>query len=251
MRYRDDSYESRLTSARKRAAAVAGTAAYRDFVEMVRAKTPWRFKDPEGLEIFLRGVDHHLLHFVPKLLDTMSGEARMIFEFGCGTGSAAIALTMIFPEARCQGVDIDAIDVSIADARAKLYGVGDRCAFEKIDEGARLPASDGLFDLCTCCSVLEYVADMAVRKRCVQEMARVVAPGGLLFMTVPNRLYPIEIHSRKLGWNYFPRLLNARIVGSHAREIKKLARPFVFKLHNTRLHQLFTPWTNFCLQKET
>lgn len=249
MRYQKRLYARRLMSACEQATAVAASAAYRDFVEMVRTRTPWRFNSERGLEIFLRGVDHHLAHFVPSLLDTMDGEARMIFEFGCGTGSAAIALLMVFPEARCHGVDIDATDVAIADARAKLYGVEDRCTFEKIEEGAPLSEPDDRFDLCTCCSVLEYVTDMAVRKRCVQEMARVVAPGGSIFMSVPNRLYPIEIHSRKLGWNYFPRLLKARIVGSDAGQIKKLARPHAFKLYNTRFHQLFTPWTNFCLKK--
>lgn len=249
MRYKEGPYARRLLAAREQAKAVAASAAYRDFVEMVRAKTPWRFKDPEGLEIFLRGVDHHLLHFVPKLLDTMDREARTVFEFGCGTGSAAIALMMVFPEARCHGVDIDATDVAIAVARAKLYGVGDRCAFERIDEGARLSEPDDRYDLCTCCSVLEYVTNVAVRRQCVQEMARIVAPGGSLFMTVPNRLYPIEIHSRKLGWNYFPTLLKARIIGSDVWEIKKLARPHAFELYNTRFRQLLTPWTNFCLKK--
>lgn len=242
-------YARRLKSAREEATAVAESAAYRDFVEMLRAKTPWRFKDGTGLETFLRGVDHHLLHFVPKLLDTMEGEARTIFEFGCGTGSAAIALLMVFPEARCRGVDIDATDVMIAEARAKLYGVGDRCRFGTIEEGAPLPEPDDQFDLCTCCSVLEYIPDADVRRFCVQEMARIVAPGGSIFMTVPNRLYPIDIHSRRLGWNYFPKLLKAKTVGSDVWEIKKLARPHAFKLYNTRFRQLLTPWTNFRLKK--
>jgi hypothetical protein len=81
-------------------------------------------------------------------------------------------------------------------------------------------------------------------------MARVLAPGGVLFMTVPNRLYPFEIHSRKLGWNYFPKLLKAQIVGSSAWEVKSLARPYWLKLHRTPPRQLFAPWTNFCLKKE-
>jgi SAM-dependent methyltransferase len=97
---------------------------------------------------------------------------------------------------------------------------------------------------------LEYVTDPRARKACVQEMARVIKPGGRLFMSVPNRLYPVEIHSRKWGWNYFPRLMKARIVGSDAWEIRRLARPHVLKLHRTPISQLFTPWTNFCLEKE-
>ena len=44
--------------------------------------------------------------------------------------------------------------------------------------------------------------------------------------------------------------LKAQIVGSSAWEIKNLARPHSLKLHRTPLLQLFTPWTNFCLEKE-
>jgi hypothetical protein len=81
-------------------------------------------------------------------------------------------------------------------------------------------------------------------------MSRAIAPGGLLFVTVPNRLYPFEIHSRKLGWNYFPKLLKAGIVGSSACEVKHLARPHSMKLYRTPWLQLVRPWTNFCLKKD-
>jgi hypothetical protein len=64
-------------------------------------------------------------------------------------------------------------------------------------------------------------------------MARVVAPGALPHMTVPNRMDPFDINTGKLGWNYFPKLLNARIVGTSAWEVKKLARPSLLKLHHT------------------
>jgi len=114
-----------------------------------------------------------------------------------------------------------------------------------------LSVPDGVFDLCVCCSVLEYVTNRDVRKLCVQEMARSLVPGGLLFMTVPNRLYPVELHSRKLGWNYFPRLLKACMVGSSMWEVKRLALPRVLKPHRTPLRQLLAPWTNFCLKKVT
>jgi hypothetical protein len=83
----------------------------------------------------------------------------------------------------------------------------------------------------------------------VREMVRVIVPGGILFLTVPNRIYPVEIHSRKIGWNYFPKLLGAKVVGSHIFEIERLARPHVLKMHNTPLLQLLRPWTNFGLKK--
>jgi hypothetical protein len=61
----------------------------------------------------------------------------------------------------------------------------------------------------------------------------------------------VEIHSRRLGWNWFPKLLKARIVGTSAWEVKNLAHPQLLKLHRTPLLELFRPWTNFCLKKES
>jgi ubiquinone/menaquinone biosynthesis C-methylase UbiE len=243
-------WASRLAAARDRAATVANSGEYRDFVELVRAKAPWRFKGAEPAERFLRGVDHHLLHFIPKLLNSLDDDIDEVFDFGCGTGSSSIALAMVFPDIHCHGTDISRVDVSIAHARAQLYGASNRCRFDCIGEGQPLPSPRDQFDLCMCCSVLEYITGPNARKFCVQEMARVIKPGGLLFMTVPNRLSPVEIHSRKFGWNYFPKLLKARIVGSSAWEVKNLTRPYSLKLHRTPLLQLFAPWTNFCLKKE-
>jgi ubiquinone/menaquinone biosynthesis C-methylase UbiE len=243
-------WSSRLATAREGAAAIAESSAYREFVEFVRAKTPGRFSGNRELGVFLRRVDQHLEHFVPKLLASADRDIHQMLDFGCGTGASSVALAMVFPELRCCGTDINAADVSNANARARLYGVSERCRFDCIDVERPLPAASEGFDLCVCCSVLEYVTNAKAREFCVQEMARVVAPGGLLFITAPNRLYPFEIHTRKLGWNYFPKLLGARIVGTSAWEVKKLARPYLLKLHRTPLPQLFAPWSNFCLKKE-
>ena len=242
-------YASRIMAARKEAAAIAKTESYRKFVEVVREETPWRFKGASEPNRYLHNVDHHLRHFVPHLLPCLDGNVRTVFDFGCGSGSGSITLAMIFPDVRCHGMDISPAEVSVARARARLYGVEDRCRFEVIGEGQELPVPSSVFDLCICCSVLEYVTDPAIRTLCVQEMARILVARGLLFMSVPNRLYPFELHSRKFGWNYFPRQLKARIVGSSMWEIKTLARPHVLKLYRTPLLNLFTPWTNFGLRK--
>lgn len=239
-----------LLAARDRAMAIAATKAYAGFVETVRDESPWRFNGAKELDRYLRNVDHHLLNFVPEVLACLDDDVRTVFDFGCGSGSGSIALAMVLPEVRCHGVDIDPAEVAIGRARAKLYGVDDKCHFECIKAEQALPVSSGVFDLCVCCSVLEYVTNMEVRKLCVQEMTRSIAPGGLLFVTVPNRFYPVELHSRKLGWNYFPGLLKARIVGSSMWEVKRLAKPYVLKPHHTPLRKLLAPWTNFCLKKD-
>ena len=130
-----DGRASNLKVARERAAAVATSESYRTFVELVRSTKPFRFRNGRWPERYLRGVDHHLAHFLPRLLQSLDGEVGTVFDFGCGSGSASTALAMVLPNVQCHGTDIDAKEVSLAQARAELYGVGDRCHFRCIGEG--------------------------------------------------------------------------------------------------------------------
>ena len=246
-----------LQQAKEKAAAIDKSKSFERFADMIRQKFPWRFQMESGVldRDYLRVVEHHLHQLIPRMQNYLDGDTRRVLDFGCGSGGSAIALAMVYPEVSCCGTDVDGDEISIAPERAKLYEVADRCAFYRVSEGEPLPFSDGSFDLCLCSSVLEYVVNREARKFCVQEMARLIRPGGLLFVSVPNRLYPFEIHSwwrgkPNWGWNYFPKLLHADTVDATVWEVKKLARPTVLKLHRTPMMQLFRPWSTFCLRRE-
>lgn len=241
-----------LQEAKQRAKLIASSNSYQNFVELVREKYPWRFEKlrPSVLgRDYLRIVDHHLQHLLPRMQRYMDSGVHQMLDFGCGSGGSAIAVALVYPEVRCHGVDVDDDEISIARARAELYGVADRCEFHHVSEGHLLPFSDGWFDFCQCSSVLEYAWPTDVRQFCIQEMVRLVRQEGLIFFSVPNRLYPFEIHTNRWGWNYFPTLLHARTVDSSFWEVRKLARPTVLRLHRTPILQLFRPWTNFCVAK--
>jgi len=250
----DHNFTVSLERARARARAVADSGPnYADFVESVRVATPWRFEKipPAVLDRdYLRIVDHHLDHMLPRINRYLRADVRRVLDFGCGSGGSAIALALVYSDLICIGTDIDCTEVAIARERAKLYGVGDRCEFYCVPPGESLPFPDESFDFCQCSFVLEYVVDKEARRFCVQEMARLLRQGRLLFCSVPNRIYPFEIHTRKWGWNYFPNLLRAQTVGSTAWEVKRLARPLRLKFHQTPLLELFRPWSNFCLRRE-
>jgi len=244
-----------LEEARLRAREVAESGPpFDDFVERVRKIYPWRFEKlaPEVLERdYLRVVDHHLRNLLPRVARYVNGDIRRVLDFGCGSGGSAIALALTYAEFNCVGTDIDADEVAMARERAKLYGVADRCKFLHVRPGEPLPFEEGTFDLCQCSSVVEYAVDREVRRFCVREMARSIRRGGLLFCSVPNRLYPFEIHTRKWGWNQFPTLLHAHTVDATAWEVRRLARPFVLRLHRTPLIEYVRPWSNFCLRRES
>ena len=246
-------FTASLEDAKQRARAVANSGEpYREFVELVRRVYPWRFEklQPAVLDRdYLRVVDHHLQHLVPRVARHMGPDVRRVLDFGCGSGGSAIALALMYPDVTCTGTDIDPVEVRMAGERAQLYGVADRCEFHCVSAGQPLPFQDGSFDFCQCSSVLEYAVDVDVRRFCIHEMARLLRPEGLLFCSVPNRLYPFEIHTRKWGWNHFPKLLHAHTVDCTAWEVKRLALPWVLRLHRTPVIELFLPWSNFCLRR--
>jgi ubiquinone/menaquinone biosynthesis C-methylase UbiE len=215
---------------------------------------PWRFEKLSATVLdrdYLRVVDHHLEHLIPRVGRYLGPDIQHVLDFGCGSGGSAIALALVYPNVTCTGTDIDPEEVAIARERAKLYGVADRCEFHSTCAGQPLPFQDGSFDFCQCSSVLEYAVDVDVRRFCIHEMARLLRPQGLLFCSVPNRLYPFEIHTRKWGWNHFPKLLHAHTVDCTAWEVKRLALPWVLRLYRTPWIELFRPWSSFCLQRET
>lgn len=243
-----------LRAARHKAREVAASGKpYDDFVSLVREVYPWRFErlSREALDRdYLRVVDHHLEHLVPRMSRYLGPQVRRVLDFGCGSGGSAIALALACPKITCVGADIDDQEVMMARERSKLYGLEKRCQFHCVPAGEALPLLDGSFDLCVCSSVLEYAVDPDVRRFCIHEMTRLLRPEGLLVCSVPNRLYPFEIHTMKWGWNQFPRLLNATTVDCTAWEVKRLARPRVLRLHRTPLLELFRPWSTFCLRRE-
>jgi len=241
-----------LENAIRAAQACARSRQFAQFVETVRKVYPWRFErlSPDVLQRdYLRVVDHHLRHMIPLVEPCVEPGVRRVLDFGCGSGGSAIALALTCPDIHCYGTDIDESEVLMARERAKLYNVAERCQFQHVTPGEPLPFADGFFDFSLCSSVIEYATEKDVRQFCVREMVRLIAPGCCLFFSVPNRLYPFEIHTRKWGWNYFPQLLGAHTVGSTFWEVRNLAKPELLTLYRTPVARLFRPWSTFCLRK--
>jgi 2-polyprenyl-3-methyl-5-hydroxy-6-metoxy-1,4-benzoquinol methylase len=101
---------------------------------------------------------------------------------GCGSGTLARWLAT----RGCSVLGVDAASEMVAAAvqSAKTHDCSDRLSFVRIGTIARLALEDNLLDGILCSSVLEYVADPA---DCLEEFARVLKPGGLLLVSIPNR----------------------------------------------------------------
>jgi 2-polyprenyl-3-methyl-5-hydroxy-6-metoxy-1,4-benzoquinol methylase len=101
---------------------------------------------------------------------------------GCGTGTLARCLA-----ARgCSVLGVDAASEMVAAAAqaANVQNCSDRLSFVHINTIARLELDDNLLDGILCSSVLEYVPDP---NACLTEFARILKPGGMLLVSIPNR----------------------------------------------------------------
>ncbi len=111
------------------------------------------------------------------------GDVARALDVGCGAGHwGRTMLSLLPPSATMVGVDREPEFFSLAQTVAAQRGLAPRLSFVEGTAEA-LPFADGSFDLVTCQMVLIHVADAAVA---IQEMIRVVRPGGLLVLVEPD-----------------------------------------------------------------
>lgn len=107
--------------------------------------------------------------------------ARNLLCVGLGTGNEAVAALKAFPDLAVAGVDLSSS--ALRSARRKLRGIGKRADL-RLQSAEALPFSDHAFDAALCMHVLDFV-DHA--DRVVDEVVRVLRPGGRFVVTFPSR----------------------------------------------------------------
>lgn len=116
------------------------------------------------------------------LLGTADLDGQRWLDAGCGTGTLSCLLAA--RGCRVIGVDASPSMVALAQSRPADGGLTERLTFRTIPTIASLPFAEQSFDGVLCASVLEYVPDV---DRCLAEIGRVLRPGGLLLVSIPNR----------------------------------------------------------------
>lgn len=105
------------------------------------------------------------------------GRGQSVLDIGCGSGRLAAAL----PQAEAvTGIDTDPASLARAQAR---HLTQPHFAFARMD-AARLAFADSSFDSAVILDGADALADLP---GALAEAARVLAPGGLLLVTAPNR----------------------------------------------------------------
>jgi len=101
-------------------------------------------------------------------------------------------------------------------------------------DGEQLPFPAASFDLVLSHEVLEHVRD---DRQVVEEMVRVLRPGGCLVLFVPNRGYPFETHGIYWHGNY--RFGNIPLVNYLPRRYRNKLAPHVRVYSRGDLDKLF------------
>jgi 2-polyprenyl-3-methyl-5-hydroxy-6-metoxy-1,4-benzoquinol methylase len=168
---------------------------------------------------------------------------------GCGTGT----LSRFLAEKGCSVVGLDAAPrmIELARAQGKRHAFSERMRFEVLGTEAigtgftgtgstgtieQLPNAAASLDGVLCSSVLEYVPNV---ENCLMEFARVLKPGGLLLISVPNsqsvvRRAQVSVHhwGRRVGKRWLAFIEYSRneysadrfetLLRSHSFEVQRL-----------------------------
>lgn len=141
--------------------------------------------DPDGASAMLHKLNPVRLAYVRDRIDQhwhldehalRPLEGKSALDVGCGAGLLAEPLARM-------GAKVTAIDAApelIEAAKAHASGAGLDIDYRAVP----IEALDGRFDLVTAMEVVEHVASPAAF---VADLARRLAPGGLLILSTPNR----------------------------------------------------------------
>lgn len=125
------------------------------------------------------------LDFFRPRLDAHVRVGQTWLDAGCGSGVLARELA-------ARGADVIALDGSpamLAEARRVGALPGQNIRYDLVSSIEQLPLPDAVVDGIMCSSVLEYVGSPTVT---LVEFHRVLRPGGILMLTVPNRFSAIR-----------------------------------------------------------
>ena len=178
-----------------------------------------------------------------KIDQTVDLKGKCVLDLGCGNGCYTQELAR--RAAYVCGVDIQF-------SHLKSF----RQPIQRIQAaGENLPFASKSFDVVTMIEVLEHTRS---DEQTLEECFRVLKPGGLLVLFVPNKLYPFESHPCHIGnfsigrniplLSWFPESLRRRLCHARtytSRKLLSLAKGAGFEAHQRRY--IFPPLDSFRL----
>lgn len=162
-------------------------ASDRPFIEYWRQQIPQDFEEGSPLKkhwlAFELGGIKRGKDVLSRLAKHVSLEDKVVLDVGAGNGGMCIAGALAGAR-QVHGIEVDASRIDLANRWASCRGV-------KIDirQGVaeQLPFPDHSIDILLLWAVIEHVDSPG---QAIDEMARVLRPGGYAVINAPNRLSP-------------------------------------------------------------
>jgi ubiquinone/menaquinone biosynthesis C-methylase UbiE len=132
-------------------------------------------------------LDKRLRLVFDDFLANLDLRGMIVLDAGCGTG-------WFSQRAVERGASVVSLDVGMS----LLQRVAEKCDSRRVaGDLLSLPFPSGSFDVVVCSEVIEHTLDP---RRAVVELGRVLRLGGLMALTVPNRLWhPAIVAATRLG----------------------------------------------------
>jgi len=121
-------------------------------------------------------IDNQLLFEAKMMRDLGITKDSHVLDIGCGRGLVLTHVATATGAAQLRGLNIDAVQLGIANARKELHGLN-QIQFSLGDFNDPLPYPDNYFDALYQIQVITYAKD---KKALFAEMLRVLKPGGRL-----------------------------------------------------------------------
>lgn len=165
-------------------------------------------------------------------------DVKTFIDIGCGNGTLTYYFNKYLGAEFAVGLDIDR---KLIDEARSLKSSHIRLIW---GDGACLPFRDESVNCITLFSIFEHVED---QNRLLQEAHRILKKDGLLIMQIPNKYFPIELHtgmplinfSSKLTNEYAKRTIGYQVHLQSRREIMHVIGNSNFKIKSCRGYMYF------------
>jgi|LGVF01.2.fsa_nt_gb 2-polyprenyl-3-methyl-5-hydroxy-6-metoxy-1,4-benzoquinol methylase len=133
-------------------------------------------------------------------------KSRKILEIGGGSGLISYEISKYGNEV----TTIDVQEVSIKEA-IKKYKIPLKSYTFLIASGVEQPFKSNSFDVVICNQVIEHIPKQC-HQQLIDESHRILKSNGIFYIATPNKLWPIEPHTKLPFLSYLPRNIANRYI---------------------------------------